>query len=49
MVYEIIYIILKTKYVHEKVFEGFIKIPMEDNIDYFRFDNHSDILSNGNN
>ena len=49
MVHEIIYIILKLNNVYEKVFEGFTGIPMEDNIGYFRFDSHSDILSNGNN
>ena len=49
LLYEIIYIILKTKSYYEKVFEGFIEIPMEDNINHFRFDSHSDIFSNGNN
>ena len=46
----IIYLLIKKPNdYYEKVFEGFIEIPMEDNICYFCFDSHSDILSNGNN
>lgn len=40
---------LKTKLLSWKVFEGCIKIPMEDNISYFCIINPSDHISNGNN
>ena len=43
------YIILKTNYYYEKVFEGWIEIPMGNNNIYCSVNNYSNHISDGNN